>query len=180
MQKTKMRPGTNIDLSLCYYARCFACKKYRWGLGPILTRHSGTTHAVLHAPIHRWGLGPIETSNFGAKQAVLFAQIHRWGLGPIQTCNSGPKDDVLHEQNHRWGLGPIETSKSGPKAAVLHAKDTDEAWDQYRLVIVLLRTLFCLQKVQMRAGTHIDSSFWHYTRCFACTNPQMRAGTHWD
>ena len=60
-------------------------------------------------------------------------------------------------KNHRWGLDPIQTCKSGHKLAVLHIK-----------------------KTQMRAGTHIDLSFWCKSRCFACTKRQVMSGTHRD
>ena len=51
----------------------------------------------------------------------------------------------------------MQTCKSGPKVAVLHEK-----------------------KTQMRAGTHIDLSFWCKSRCFACTKQQVMSGTHSD
>ena len=60
----------------------------------------------------------------------------RWGLGPIGTSNSDARHTVLHAQNHRWGLGHIETCNSGPKV------------------------VFCMQKPQMRAGTHGDKLLW--------------------
>ena len=58
-------------------------------------------------------------------------------------------------KNHIWGQDPIQTCKSGHKLAVLHEK-----------------------KTQMRAGTHIDLSFWCKSRCFACTKRQVVSGTH--
>ena len=64
----------------------------------------------------------MEISNFGAKCAVSHAQVNRRSLGPIETCNSDPK------------------------VAVLHAKTTDEGWDQWRLVFLVLITLFCMHK----------------------------------
>ena len=51
----------------------------------------------------------------------------------------------------------METRYSGPKVAVLHIK-----------------------KTQMRAGTHIDFSFWCKSRCFAGTKRQVMSGTHRD
>ena len=60
-------------------------------------------------------------------------------------------------KNHRWGLDPIQTCKCGHKLAALHEK-----------------------KTQMRAGTHIDLSFWCKSRCFACTKRQVMSGTHRD
>ena len=60
-------------------------------------------------------------------------------------------------QNHSCGLGPIQTCKSGPKVAVLHIKNT-----------------------QMRAGTHIDLSFWRKTRCFASKNHTWGLGRNFS
>ena len=44
-------------------------------------------------------------------------------------------------------MGPIETCISGPKVAVLYPKTTREGWDPWRLVILMLSTLFCKQKI---------------------------------
>ena len=44
-------------------------------------------------------------------------------------------------------MGPIETSYSGPEDAVLHAKTTGEVLDLQALVILMLGTLFCIQKI---------------------------------
>ena len=38
------------------------------------------------------------------------------------------------------------TCNSGPKVVVLHAKITNESWDPWRLVILMLITLFCRNK----------------------------------
>ena len=45
------------------------------------------------------------------------------------------------------GVGPIETCISGPKVAVLYPKTTRKGWDPWRLVILMLITLFCKQKI---------------------------------
>ena len=37
---------------------------------------------------------------------------------------------------------------------------TGEVWDQQRLKILALKALFPMQKPQMRAGIHRDLSFW--------------------
>ena len=74
----------------------------------------------------------------------------------METSNSGANHAVLHAQYDRWNLGPMETCNSGPEVAVLHAKTTDEGWDQLRLVILMLNTLFCMQIAQMKAGTNGD------------------------
>ena len=44
-------------------------------------------------------------------------------------------------------MGPIETSYSGPEVAVLHAKTTGGVLDPQALVILMLGTLFCTQKI---------------------------------
>ena len=43
-------------------------------------------------------------------------------------------------------MGPIETWISGPKGAVLHAKTTGGVLDPQRLVILVLKSLFCMHK----------------------------------
>ena len=59
-------------------------------------------------------------------------------------------------QNHRRGLGPLETCSSGAKVAVLNAKTIGEVWDPEKLVFLVQKPLFWMQKSQMRAGTHRD------------------------
>ena len=78
----------------------------------------------------------------------------------------------------------MDTCNSAPKVSVLHAKTTHEGWDPWRLVILVLFTLFCMQKItgdcwnphrpfilvqitlfcmqksQIMAGTHRDKLFW--------------------
>ena len=41
----------------------------------------------------------------------------------------------------------METSDSYANHAVLNAKTTEEGWDPLRLVILMLGTLFCMQKI---------------------------------
>ena len=49
--------------------------------------------------------------------------------------------------NYRRGLGPIQTCKSGHKVAVLHEKKhTEEGWNQYSLLILVLSTMLCVLK----------------------------------
>ena len=106
--------GTHRDLLFWSKGRCFAWKN------------------------HRWGLWSLETWYSGPKVALLNAQNHKWGLEPTYTCHSGANHAVLHTQNDRWGVGPIETCNSGPKFTVLLAKTTDEGWNQWRLLILIL------------------------------------------
>ena len=49
-------------------------------------------------------------------------------------------------QYHTLGLGHIHTCKSGPKVAVLHAKTSSEVCDPQRLVIPVLKAMFCMHK----------------------------------
>ena len=146
-----MRTGTYGDLLFWSKSRCFVSKNHRWGLGPIETSHSDTNRVVLHAQNDRWGLRPMETD---ANHAVLHAQSDRLDLGPIETINSGHYVTVVNAQTHRWGLGPIVTCSSGAKVAVLNAKNVGEVWDPLRLEIPVQKSLFCLQKPKMMAGTH--------------------------
>ena len=48
----------------------------------------------------------------------------------METCYSGPKVTVLRA-----------------KVTVLRAKATDEGWDPWRVVILMLGTLFCMHKI---------------------------------
>ena len=93
---------------------------------------------------------------FGSKSRCFACKNHRWGLGPIETSNSCAKDAVFHAQNDRFCLGLLETCYSVPKVAVLHAKNTHEGWDSWRLLILMLNTLFCMHKRQVMPGTNKD------------------------
>ena len=77
------------------------------------------------------------TSNSDANHVVLHAQNDRQGLGPMDISNAAGIHAVLHSQINRRSLGHIETCNSDPKS------------------------LFCMQKPQMRAGTHKDLQFWY-------------------
>ena len=55
-------------------------------------------------------------------------------------------------------------------------KTTDEVWNPYRLVSLVIKSLFCMEKKQMRAGTHTDLSFWCKSCCFACKNDRLCLG----
>ena len=65
----------------------------------------------------------------------------------METSISDARHAVLHAENHRLGRRPTETCYSGPEVAGLHAKTTDEGWDPYRLVILMLGTLFSIHKI---------------------------------
>ena len=68
-------------------------------------------------------------------------------MGPIETSNSDAKHAVVHERNERLCLGPIETCYAGPEVTVLHAKTIVGALEPQRLVIVVLKSLFCMHKM---------------------------------
>ena len=53
-------------------------------------------------------------------------------MEPIETSKSGANHTGLYAQNDRWGLVPIETC------------------------MLVHKSLFCIQKQQMRAGTNRD------------------------
>ena len=63
---------------------------------------------------------------------------------------------MVHAQNDRSCLGNIETCYSDPEVAVLHAKTTGGVLDPQSLVIPVQKSLFCIQKPHMKAGTHTD------------------------
>ena len=75
------------------------------------------------------------------------AQNYRCELEPIEPSNSGANHAVVNAQNDRSCVGPIETCYSGPEVAVLHAKTTGGVYDLQTLVILMLGTLFCMQKI---------------------------------
>ena len=64
----------------------------------------------------------------------------------METSNSVVKPTVVHAQNDRSCLGPIETCYFGPEGAVLHEKTTGDVFDPQRLVILVLKSLFCMHK----------------------------------
>ena len=74
----------------------------------------------------------------------------------METSNSVANHAVFHAQINRRSLGPMETCNSVPKVVVLHAKTIGVVWEPMRLVILLLKSPFLMQKPQMKAGTHRD------------------------
>ena len=68
-------------------------------------------------------------------------------LGPIETSDSDAKHAVVRTQNDRSCLEPIETYYSGPEVAVLHAKTTCGVLDPQKLVILVIKSLFCMHKM---------------------------------
>ena len=82
-----------------------------------------------------------------SKSRCFACKNHRWGLGPIEPSYSGANHAEVNAQNDRSCLGPIETCYSGPEVAVLLEKTTGGVWDTQTLVILMLGTLFCMQKI---------------------------------
>ena len=74
----------------------------------------------------------------------------------MEISNSDANHAVLHARYDRGGLGPTKICNCGHKVAVLHLKTIDKSWVTVRLVILVIKLLFCMQKPQMRAGTHRD------------------------
>ena len=64
----------------------------------------------------------------------------------METSNYDAMHAVVHAQNDSTCLGPIESCYSGPEVAVLHAKTTGGVLDLEKLVIVVLKLLFCMHK----------------------------------
>ena len=73
-----------------------------------------------------------------------------------QTCKSGHKVAVLHEKNTDEVFDPQRLVILVLKALFYMHRTTGDGWKQYSLVILVQITLFCIQKTQMRAGTHAD------------------------
>ena len=74
----------------------------------------------------------------------------------METSNSDVKHAFVHAQSDRSYLGPIENCYSGPEVEVLHVKTTGVFFDPQSLVIPVQKSLFCIQKQHMRAGTNRD------------------------
>ena len=98
-------------------------------------------------------MGPIDNSNSGSNHAIVHAQNDRLCLGPIEICYSGPKGAVLDAKN-------TEEGNSGANHAGLHAQSN--RWGLVRIETCKLvqKSLFCLKKPQIRAGTYRDKLFW--------------------
>ena len=57
------------------------------------------------------------------------------------------KSRYFSSKNHRLGLGPIDTGNSDPYHAGLHVKKcTGEGWNQYSHFVFVLSTLLCVLK----------------------------------
>ena len=137
---------------------------------------------------------------FGSKSRCFACKYHRSGLGPMETSNSDARHAVLLAENHWWGLGPIETCYSCTEVAVLHAETTGGVLDLQRLVILVLKSLFCMHKTTGESWypyrlfilVQITLFFIHKTtgevwypkrlvllsksRCFACKNNRWGLG----
>ena len=167
MQKPLVPLETSIS---CANHAVLHAKKHWYVLVPIETSDSNVRHAVLHAENHRWGLRPIETCIcgyrvavftctkwqvrsvthidllFGSKSRCFSSKNHRWGLGPIETSDSDAKHALVNAQTDRSCLGNLEVCFSGPEVAVLYAKTTCGIFDPQKLVILVLKALFCMHK----------------------------------
>ena len=64
----------------------------------------------------------------------------------METSTCDAKHAVVQSQNDRTYLGPTATCYSGPEVAVLHSKSTGRVLDPQKLVILDLKSLFCMQK----------------------------------
>ena len=74
----------------------------------------------------------------------------------------------------------METRYSRSKDAVLHPKTTDEGWDPYRLVILMLITLFCKHKTTGEVRDPYRLAILLQKALFCMQRTQMRAGTYRD
>ena len=73
----------------------------------------------------------------------------------------------------------MQTCKSGPKDAVFMEKNTDEGWNPYRLVILVQITLVCMHKATGYIWAQV--LFNPVQKSLFCVHKQhMRAGTHRD
>ena len=91
-------------------------------------------------------LGHIETGNSGANHSVSHAQNDRLCLGLIETCYSTPEVTVLHAKTTCGILNPQKLIILVLKSLFCLHKTTDEGWNQYTLFILVLSTLLCVLK----------------------------------
>ena len=124
----------------------------------------------------------------GTHRDLLFRSISRcfasknntWGLEPMETSNSDARPAVLQAENHRWSLGPIETCYSGPEFSVCMQKPQVGSIHLQRLVILVLKALFCMHKTTGESWNPYSFLFLCKSRCFTYTKRQLRSGTHTD
>ena len=76
----------------------------------------------------------------------MHAQNHRCGMEPIETRDSDAKHDVEHAQRDGSCVRHIKNCYSVPEVSVLHGKTTGGVGDPQRLVILVLKALFCMHK----------------------------------
>ena len=143
------------------------------------TCHSGPEVAVFHAKTTCGGLDPQrlvilvlkslfcmhKTTGEGCKQYSLFilVLITMFCMNKTAAVSGTHRNSLFWSKshsyaskNHRWGLGPIETSYSGANHAVLHAQNDLWGLEPIETCMLVQKSLFCMQKPQMRAGTHRD------------------------
>ena len=89
---------------------------------------------------------------FWSKMRCFQCKNRRWRLRLIETSISGDNHSVLHVQNDRSCLVLIETCYFVPKVAVLLTESTGGDLDQQRLLILVLKSRFCMHKTTGEGG----------------------------
>ena len=156
MKIPEIRGGTHIDLIFWCKSRCIACTKRHIMSGTHLDLLFGSKSRCFTHKNYWWWLEPIETSNSGANHALLLAQNNRLCLGQLETCYSCPKVAVLHPKTTHESWDPWRLVILMLSTLFCVHKTTGEVWDPQRLVILLQKPLFCMQKQQISAETHRD------------------------
>ena len=88
----------------------------------------------------------METSSCDAKNAVVHAQNDRSCLELIETCYSVPEGSVLHAKGNGWVLDPQSLVILALKSLFCMHKTTGEGWNPYSLFVPVLSKLFCVHK----------------------------------
>ena len=148
--------GTHRDLIFGSKSRCFASKKNRWGLGHIETSNSDARYAVLHVENHRWVLGTTETYYSDPEDAVCLQKPQVGSIHLQRLVILVLKSLFYIHKTTGEGWNQCSLFFLGLSTLLCALKTTDEDWDPYRLVSLVLKALFWMQKPQMRAGTHRD------------------------
>ena len=88
----------------------------------------------------------METSSCDAKHVVVLAQNDSPCLGPIGTCYSGPEVAVLHAKSTGGILDPQSLVILALKSLFCMHKTTGEGWNPYGLFVLVLSKLLCVHK----------------------------------
>ena len=93
---------------------------------------------------------------------------------------SGPEGAVLHAKTTGGVLDPQILVILVLKSLFCMQKTTGEGWNQYSIFILVLSTLFCMHKTTGEVWDPERLVILVQKSLFCMQNPQMTAGTHTD